>query len=142
MIIPSSDTFQRLYCIVFGRTGQLPILCKNIIEIAKKTFDDCLSRNWCSGNNSAIERTRFENYLSIISSQDNQDTCLSGLYTEQKQCGILYIFDVLGFFKKNDLYKYCTNINPEDSFCSYFIVKRTNAVLIFGASAGALLLFY
>ena len=120
---------------------QLPILCKNIIEIAKKTFDDFLSRNQCSGNNSAIERTRFENYLSIVSSQDNQDTCLSGLYTEQKQCGMLYIFDVLGFFKEKDLYNHCTNINPEDSCCSYFIVKRTNAVLIFGASAGALLLF-
>ena len=48
---------------------------------------------------------------------------------------------MVGFFKENDLYNYCTNINPEDNCCSYFIVKRTNSVLIFGASAGALLLF-
>ena len=69
-----------------SNTKQFPILCKNITEIAKKTFDDFVSRNQCTGQ--YVEASK--SYLDLIIGQGNQPRCFSGFYIEEQQCGIIY----------------------------------------------------
>jgi hypothetical protein len=66
-----------------SNTKQVPILCKNIVETAKKSFDDYLIKNQCS-NAFAI---RLDKYLAMVNSRTNEDGCFSGLFIERQQCG-------------------------------------------------------
>ena len=69
-----------------SNTKQVPILCKNIVETAKKSFDDYLIKNQCS----KAFTSRLDNYLAMVNSRTNEDGCFSGFFAEQRLCGMNY----------------------------------------------------
>ena len=69
-----------------SNTKQVPIVCKNIAEIAKKSFDDYLIKNQCS----KAYASRLDNYLAGVNSRTNEDGCFTGFFAEQRLCGMNY----------------------------------------------------